>query len=159
VLDEPVSALDVSIRAGVINLLMQLRAELSLSYLFVAHDLSVVRIIADRIAVMYLGRIVEVGDVASVYGSPSHPYTQALLSAVPIPDPEKERSRERILLQGDLPSPANPPSGCRFRTRCQLFATLDDAQRQLCIELQPPLVPMGDDHGAACHYAQPLAVV
>jgi peptide/nickel transport system ATP-binding protein len=159
VLDEPVSALDVSIRAGVINLLMQLRAELSLSYLFVAHDLSVVRIIADRIAVMYLGRIVEMGDVASVYGSPSHPYTQALLSAVPIPDPEKERSRERILLQGDLPSPANPPSGCRFRTRCQLFATLDEAQRQLCIEVQPPLVPMGDDHGAACHYAQPLAVV
>ena len=159
VLDEPVSALDVSIRAGVINLLMQLRAELSLSYLFVAHDLSVVRIIADRIAVMYLGRIVEMGDVASVYGSPSHPYTQALLSAIPIPDPEKERSRERILLHGDLPSPANPPSGCRFRTRCQLFATLDDSQRQLCIDVQPPLVPMGGDHGAACHYAQPLAVV
>ena len=159
VLDEPVSALDVSIRAGVINLLMQLRAELSLSYLFVAHDLSVVRVIADRIAVMYLGRIVEMGDVASVYGSPSHPYTQALLSAVPIPDPEKERSRERILLQGDLPSPANPPSGCRFRTRCQLFATLDESQRQLCIDVQPPLVSMGEDHGAACHYAQPLAVV
>jgi peptide/nickel transport system ATP-binding protein len=159
VLDEPVSALDVSIRAGVINLLMQLRAELSLSYLFVAHDLSVVRVIADRVAVMYLGRIVEIGRVDSIYANPSHPYTQALLSAIPIPDPEKERTRERIVLQGDLPSPADPPSGCRFRTRCQKFATLSDTERQLCIDQSPPLIPMGDDHAAACHYAEPVAVM
>jgi peptide/nickel transport system ATP-binding protein len=159
VLDEPVSALDVSIRAGVINLLMQLRAELSLSYLFVAHDLSVVRVIADRVAVMYLGRIAEIGAVDSVYASPSHPYTQALLSAIPIPDPDKERSRERIVLQGDLPSPANPPSGCRFRTRCQRFLTLTDGERQLCIDRSPPLIPMGPDHSAACHYAEPVAVI
>jgi peptide/nickel transport system ATP-binding protein len=160
VLDEPVSALDVSIRAGVINLLMQLRAELSLSYLFVAHDLSVVRVIADRVAVMYLGKIVEIGDVASVYARPSMPYTQALLSAIPVPDPEKERSRHRIILEGDLPSPANPPSGCRFRTRCQKFAgDLSDAERQLCIDQSPSLTPMGPDHQAACHYAEPIAVV
>ena len=160
VLDEPVSALDVSIRAGVINLLMELRAELSLSYLFVAHDLSVVRAIADRVAVMYLGRIVEIGPVDLVYGQPAMPYTQALLSAIPIPDPEKERSRERILLQGDLPSPANPPSGCRFRTRCQKFANdLSDEERVLCLEQQPLLIEVGTDHGAACHYAQPTAVV
>ena len=159
VLDEPVSALDVSIRAGVINLLMQLRAELSLSYLFVAHDLSVVRVIADRVAVMYLGRIVEIGVVDSVYASPSHPYTQALLSAIPIPDPDKERTRERIVLQGDLPSPANPPSGCRFRTRCQRFLTLTEGEKQLCIDRSPPLIPMGPDHSAACHYAEPVAVI
>jgi peptide/nickel transport system ATP-binding protein len=159
VLDEPVSALDVSIRAGVINLLMQLRAELSLSYLFVAHDLSVVRVIADRVAVMYLGRIVEIGVVDSVYASPSHPYTQALLSAIPIPDPEKERTRERIVLQGDLPSPADPPSGCRFRTRCQRFLTLTEGEQQLCIDRYPPLIPMGPDHSAACHYAEPVAVI
>jgi peptide/nickel transport system ATP-binding protein len=160
VLDEPVSALDVSIRAGVINLLMQLRAELSLSYLFVAHDLSVVRVIADRVAVMYLGRIVEIGAVDSVYAQPSMPYTQALLSAIPIPDPEKERTRQRIVLEGDLPSPANPPSGCRFRTRCQKFhGQLSDDERQLCIDQQPPLLQIGDDHAAACHYAEPLAVI
>jgi peptide/nickel transport system ATP-binding protein len=160
VLDEPVSALDVSIRAGIINLLMQLRAELSLSYLFVAHDLSVVRVIADRVAVMYLGRIVEIGAIDSVYANPSMPYTQALLSAIPIPDPDKERSRHRIILQGDLPSPANPPSGCRFRTRCQKFALeLDDSERQRCIDESPTLTPMGPDHHAACHYAEPLAVV
>ena len=160
VLDEPVSALDVSIRAGVINLLMQLRAELSLSYLFVAHDLSVVRVIADRVAVMYLGRIVELGDVESIYAAPAHPYTQALLSAIPIPDPEKERSRERIILRGDLPSPANPPSGCRFRTRCQKFAgELSEGERQICIDVSPPLIPVADDHVAACHYAQPTVVV
>ena len=159
VLDEPVSALDVSIRAGVINLLMQLRAELSLSYLFVAHDLSVVRVIADRVAVMYLGRIVEIGAVDAVYASPSHPYTQALLSAIPIPDPDKERTRERIVLQGDLPSPANPPSGCRFRTRCQRFLTLTEGEKQLCIDRYPPLIPMGPDHSAACHYAEPVAVI
>ena len=160
VLDEPVSALDVSIRAGIINLLMQLRAELSLSYLFVAHDLSVVRAIADRVAVMYLGKIVEIGEVASVYARPSMPYTQALLSAIPIPDPDKERSRARILLQGDLPSPANPPSGCRFRTRCQKFAgELSEAERQTCITESPSLRSMGADHQAACHYAEAVAVV
>jgi oligopeptide/dipeptide ABC transporter ATP-binding protein len=158
--DEPVSALDVSIRAGVINLLMELRSELSLSYLFVAHDLSVVRVIADRVAVMYLGKIVELGRVDAVYGVPAMPYTQALLSAIPLPDPEKERSRQRIILQGDLPSPANPPSGCRFRTRCQKFANeLTDEQRVRCVEQQPDLLSVGDDHAAACHYAQPTVVV
>jgi peptide/nickel transport system ATP-binding protein len=159
VLDEPVSALDVSIRAGVINLLMQLRAELSLSYLFVAHDLSVVRVIADRVAVMYLGRIVEIGNVDAVFERPSHPYTQALLSAIPVPDPDKERARRRILLKGDLPSPANPPSACRFRTRCPKYETLDAQRRQLCEEQDPELYPQGDDHAAACHYAEALTVV
>jgi peptide/nickel transport system ATP-binding protein len=159
VLDEPVSALDVSIRAGVINLLMQLRADLSLSYLFVAHDLSVVRVIADRVAVMYLGKIVEIGDVDSVYDRPSHPYTQALLSAIPIPDPGLERQRERIVLKGDLPSPANPPSGCRFRTRCFKYETLTPDRRQRCEQEVPPLYPQGDDHAAACHYAEAVAIV
>jgi peptide/nickel transport system ATP-binding protein len=159
VLDEPVSALDVSIRAGVINLLMQLRADLGLSYLFVAHDLSVVRVIANRVAVMYLGKIVEVGEVDSVYDRPSHPYTQALLSAIPVPDPHKERERVRIVLKGDLPSPADPPSGCRFRTRCFKYEALDPQRRLRCEEEVPPLYPQGDDHAAACHYAEALAVV
>jgi peptide/nickel transport system ATP-binding protein len=159
VLDEPVSALDVSIRAGVINLLEELKTRLSLSYLFVAHDLSVVRHIADRVAVMYLGRIVEIGDVDRVYGAPAHPYTQALLSAVPIPDPHKERARRRILLQGDLPSPADPPAGCRFHTRCPRFAALDETARRPCLELDPGLVPVAGDQQAACHYAEPVRVV
>jgi len=163
VLDEPVSALDVSIRAGVINLLEKLRTDLGLSYLFVAHDLSVVRHIADRVAVMYLGKIVEIGNVDAVYRLPAHPYTQALLSAIPLPDPRKERARRRIILQGDLPSPANPPSGCRFRTRCQKFAgELDDRQRQRCIDEQPLLRSpdnSAEDHLAACHYAEGYAVL
>ncbi len=159
VLDEPVSALDVSIRAGVINLLLQLRAELSLSYLFVAHDLSVVRVIANRVAVMYLGRIVETGDVDSVFERPSHPYTQALLSAIPVPDPAKERQRKRLLLKGDLPSPADPPSGCRFRSRCFKYEVLDGPSRNRCETEDPELYVQGDDHRAACHFAEPLSVV
>jgi peptide/nickel transport system ATP-binding protein len=163
VLDEPVSALDVSIRAGVINLLEKLKVDLSLAYLFVAHDLSVVRHIADRVAVMYLGKIAEVGEVNRVFGLPAHPYTQALLSAIPLPDPRKERARRRIILKGDLPSPANPPSGCRFRTRCQKFANeLNDAERSQCIEEEPPLYQQNNsdtDHLAACHYAESYAVL
>ncbi|MET8862471.1 ABC transporter ATP-binding protein [Nonomuraea sp. NPDC004580] len=161
VLDEPVSALDVSIQAGVINLLDSLRTRLGLSYLFVAHDLAVVRHIADRVAVMYLGRIAEIGRVEAVYGTPMHPYTQALLSAIPLPDPVRERSRERILLEGDLPSPARPPSGCRFRTRCPKFrAELTDAERRLCVHAEPEVRMLGgEDQGAACHYADRREVV
>jgi peptide/nickel transport system ATP-binding protein len=162
VLDEPVSALDVSIRAGVINLLEQLKISLGLSYLFVAHDLSVVRHLADRVAVMYLGRIAEIGDVHELFEHPAHPYTQALLSAIPLPDPRKERQRERIVLQGDLPSPSDPPSGCRFRTRCPVFAReLGDAEQRLCIEESPVLGPHSGavDHLDACHYAKPRLVL
>ncbi|WP_017622475.1 dipeptide ABC transporter ATP-binding protein [Nocardiopsis chromatogenes] len=160
VLDEPVSALDVSIQAGVINLLEELKVRLGLSYLFVAHDLSVVRHIADRVAVMYLGRIVEIGEVGRIFGNPAHPYTQALLSAIPVPDPEKERARSHIVLEGDLPSPADPPSGCRFRPRCPKFAGLTGAERTPCLEISPDLEPTGeDDHAAACHYAQGRSVL
>jgi peptide/nickel transport system ATP-binding protein len=162
VLDEPVSALDVSIRAGVVNLLERLKAELGLSYVFVAHDLSLVRHVADRVAVMYLGRLTEVGATGEVFDRPAHPYTQALLSAIPLPDPQKERARRRILLQGDPPSPANPPSGCRFRTRCPKFARqLSEAERQTCIQEQPPLLPRtgGTDHLDACHYAETIDVL
>jgi len=159
VLDEPVSALDVSIQAGVINLLDELKARLELSYLFVAHDLSVVRHVADRIAVMYLGRIVEIGVTSAVFRQPTHPYTQALLSAIPVPDPRKERERRRILLDGDLPSPTNVPSGCRFRNRCPKFKTLSEADQQRCIDEDPVLAVQGTDHESACHYATVLEVV
>jgi peptide/nickel transport system ATP-binding protein len=160
VLDEPVSALDVSVQAGVINLLEELQARLGLAMLFVAHDLAVVRHIADRIAVMYLGKIVEIGPVDAVYNAPQHPYTQALLSAIPIPDPIKERARERILLTGDLPSPADVPSGCRFRTRCFRYAALAPELRSRCEQEEPAREQRGPaEHEAACHYATAHAVL
>ncbi|NLT29471.1 MAG: ABC transporter ATP-binding protein, partial [Propionibacterium sp.] len=153
VLDEPVSALDVSIQAGVINLLDELKARLGLSYLFVAHDLSVVRHLADRVAVMYLGRFVELGDVDEVFDNPQHPYTEALLSAIPVPDPRVERSRERILLSGDLPSPTDESPGCRFVSRCPLYQTLTPDKQEVCTTVVPGLTgPAGVDHTNACHH-------
>jgi oligopeptide transport system ATP-binding protein len=150
--DEPISALDVSIQAQVLNLLVELRERFGLTYLFIAHDLSVVRHISDRVGVMYLGKLVEVGPPDTMYAGPGHPYTRALLSAVPIADPKTERKRKRVILVGDVPSPVNPPPGCRFHTRCWLYESL--GRPDVCRTEEPPLREVRPQHFAACHFAE-----
>ncbi|MBX2837694.1 MAG: ATP-binding cassette domain-containing protein [Gammaproteobacteria bacterium] len=161
ILDEPVSALDVSIRAGIVNLLQELKVSQGLSYLFVAHDLALVRHIADRVAVMYLGRIVETGSAESVYENPAHPYTRCLLSAMPVPDPDEEARRVRQTPLGELPNPSNPPEGCHFHTRCPKKQTLSDEQQSVCLQKSPSLEPVvlydsreKRSHRAACHFIE-----
>jgi len=142
--DEPISSLDVSIQAQIVNLFQELQELFGLTYLFISHDLSMIRHICDRIAIMYLGKLTELASRDEFYGNPLHPYTQSLLSAIPIPNPKKERERKRIILEGDLPSPRNPPSGCRFHTRCPIAA-------DVCIEIDPEWREVEPEHWVACH--------